>query len=124
MMGDQDLGKDSDKDIGKSNDGSDKTTDRLRDVTRDVTSLNLSGKYEALKDYCVKQFGPMSAGGWLSLNDPDTFNARTNALASGTPQEILDAINKNVSGAKAVQALLPAIGAKIAQIKKTSDTET
>lgn len=123
-MGEQDVGKESDKDIGKSNDGSDKTTDRLRDVSRDVTPLNLAGKYESLKDYCVKQFGPMSAGGWLSVNDPDRFAASTKALASGTPQQILDAINKNVSGAKAVQALLPAIGAKIAQIKNTSETET
>jgi hypothetical protein len=123
-MGDTDVGKESDKDIGQSKDGSDKTTDRLRDVSRDVTPLNLAGKYESLKDYCVKQFGPMNAGGWLSLNDPEKFDASTKALAAGTPQEILDAINKNTSGAKAVQALLPAIGAKIAQIKKTSDTET
>jgi hypothetical protein len=124
-MSEQDVGKESDKDIGKSNDGSDKTTDRLRDVSRgDVGSLNLAGKYESLKAQCVKQFGPMNAGGWLSTNDPEAFAACTKAIASGSPQQILDAINKNDSGAKAVQALLPAIGAKIAQIKSTSDTET
>jgi hypothetical protein len=123
-MSEQDVGKESDKDVGKSKDGSDKTTDRLRDVSRDVTSLNMAGKYENLKAYCVKQFGPMNAGGWLSVNDPEALAASTKALAAGTPQQIQEAIDKNISGAKAVQQLLPAIGAKIEQIKRTSDTET
>lgn len=113
-MGEDDIGKDSgDKDLGKSKDASDVTTDKMRDVTRDVTSLAAqAAKYDSLKAACIKQCGPMNT--WMSLNDEETFNARTKALASGSKEDIQKAINNNVSGAKSVQALLPAISAKIA----------
>lgn len=122
-MGEQDVGKESDKDIGKSKDGSDKTTDRLRDVSRDVSSMAQTGNYESLKDAAVKQFGPMGGGGWMSLKDEEAFNAKTQAIAAGTPQQIQDVIKQNVTGAKVVQALIPAIDKKLSQIIKTKDTE-
>lgn len=125
-MGEDDIGKDSDKDIGSTKDASDKVSDKMRDASRDVSgdSLVAAAKYDSIKAACVSQFGPMNGPGWLSLNDPDTFNARTKALASGTPSEIEKAINNNMAGAKNVQQLLPAIGARLAMVARTASVES
>lgn len=126
-MGEDDIGKDSgDKDVGFSKDASDKVSDKMRDASRDVSgdSLVAAAKYDSVKAACVNQFGPMNGPGWLSLNDPDTFNARTKALASGSPADIEKAINNNIAGTKNVQALLPAISARLAMVTRTASVES